>query len=79
MMAMSFTFSDLTKANYSSLLDYFFLQISSPLPIRNSEQPYQREDITKTRLFKYIENFTPKTENFQIKKTLIFFIFLLKS
>ena len=36
--------------------------------------------ITKTRLFKihvYIENFTFKTENFQIK-TLIFFIFLLK-
>ena len=24
--------------------------------------------ITKTRLFKYIENFTSKTENFQIKK-----------
>ena len=24
--------------------------------------------ITKTRLFKYMENFTSKTENFQIKK-----------
>ena len=35
--------------------------------------------ITKTRLFKYIENFTSKKiENFQIK-TLIFFIFLLKT
>ena len=34
--------------------------------------------ITKTRLFKYIENLTTKTENFQIKKNLIFFIFLLK-
>ena len=34
--------------------------------------------ITKTRLFKYIENFTSKTENFQIKK-IIFFIFLLKN
>ena len=36
-------------------------------------------DITKTRLFKYIENFTTKKdENFQIKN-LIFFIFLLKN
>ena len=26
---------------------------------------------TKTRLFKYIKNFTPKTEKFQIKETLI--------
>ena len=34
--------------------------------------------ITKTRLFKYIEIFTTKTENFQIK-ILIFFIFLLKT
>ena len=33
--------------------------------------------ITKTRLFKYVENFTRK-ENFQIK-ILIFFIFLLKT
>ena len=29
--------------------------------------------ITKTRLFKYIENFTPKSESFQIRKNLIFF------
>ena len=36
-------------------------------------------DITKTRLFKYIEIFTTKkTENFQIK-ILIFFLFLLKT
>ena len=35
--------------------------------------------ITKTCLFKYIENFITKTENFQIKKNLIFFIFLLKT
>ena len=34
--------------------------------------------ITKTRLFKYIENFTTKNENFQIK-IVIFFIFLLKT
>ena len=33
--------------------------------------------ITKTRLFKYIENFTPKNEKFQIK-FLISFIFLLE-
>ena len=31
-------------------------------------------DITKTRLFKYIENFTSKTENFQIKISDIFHI-----
>ena len=34
--------------------------------------------ITKTRLFKYIENFTTRTESFQVK-ILIFFIFLLKN
>ena len=33
------------------------------------------QSITKTRLFKYIENFTPqKTENIQIKNSDIFFI-----
>ena len=37
------------------------------------------QDITKTRLFIYIENFTTKKkENFQVK-ILIFFIFLLKT
>ena len=30
--------------------------------------------VTKTRLFKYIENFTSKTENFQIKHSDIFHI-----
>ena len=35
--------------------------------------------ITKTRLFKYKENFTSKKRNFSGKKTLIFFIFLLKN
>ena len=30
--------------------------------------------ITKTRLFNYTENFTPKTENFQIKNSDIFHI-----
>ena len=36
--------------------------------------------ITKTPLFNHIENFTiKKKENFQIKKVLIFFIFLLKT
>ena len=39
---------------------------------------FDKISITKTRLFKkYIENFTFKTEKFQIK-TLIFLIFLLK-
>ena len=35
--------------------------------------------ITKTRLFKYIENFTSKNGKFSDKKTLIFFIFLPKN
>ena len=39
----------------------------------------RRDDITKTRLFKYIENFTTKNWKFSDKKTLIFFIFLLKT
>ena len=33
----------------------------------------------KTRLFKYIENFTSKNWKFSNKKTLIFFTFLLKN
>ena len=40
----------------------------------------KRHFITKTRLFKYIEIFyNPKKEYFQIKKILIFFIFLFKT
>ena len=39
---------------------------------------FSTENITKSRLFKYIENFTQKSESFQIK-ILIFFIFLLKT
>ena len=35
--------------------------------------------ITKTCLFKYIENFTSKSWKFSNKQTLIFFIFLLKT
>ena len=31
-------------------------------------------DITKTRLFKYIENFTTKNENFQMKMSVSFHI-----
>ena len=34
--------------------------------------------IKKTRLFKYIENFTTKQGNYQIKRSDIFFIFLLE-
>ena len=33
-----------------------------------------QQNITKTRIFKYIENFAPKTEIFQIKKNDIFHI-----
>ena len=36
------------------------------------------EIITKTRLFKYLENFTTKNRKFSDKKSDIFFIFLLK-
>ena len=35
--------------------------------------------ITKTRLLKYIEYFTTKKWNFSVKKSDIFFIFLLKT
>ena len=35
--------------------------------------------ITKTGLLKYTENFITENENFQFKKNLIFFIFLLKT
>ena len=34
----------------------------------------QSQYITKTRLFKYIENFTPKSESFQIKNSDTFHI-----
>ena len=34
--------------------------------------------ITKTRLFKYVENFT-YVENFQVKNSYVFFKFLLKT
>ena len=39
----------------------------------------QNATITKTRLFKYKENFTAKTWKFSDKKNLIIFIFLLKT
>ena len=35
--------------------------------------------ITKTRLFKYIENFTTKKWKFSDEKILIFFLILLKT
>ena len=37
------------------------------------------EDITKTRLFKYIESFTTKKWKFSDEKMLVVFIFLLKT
>ena len=37
------------------------------------------QNIMKTRLFKYIENFTSKNWKFSDKKLLLFFIFLLKT
>ena len=57
----------------------FLLIISENFVIENHVFPPKR-CITKISLFKYMENLTSKkTENFQIKKTLIFFIFLLKT
>ena len=56
-------------ANHSEafpLLQFLFLRISDTA------------NIMKTHLFKYIENFTTKTESFQIN-ILLFFIFLLKT
>ena len=52
------------------------LKVCVPNANVNSRSPGY---ITKTHLFKYIVNFTSKTENFQIKKNLIFFIFLLET
>ena len=40
---------------------------------------YSIMPITKTHLFKYIENFTSKNRKFSDEKTLIFFILLLKT
>ena len=51
--------------------------------IENSDQPAQPRSlikvvriITKTGLFKYIENFTTKTESFQIKILILFIFFI---
>ena len=45
----------------------------------DSDQPVHPQNlmsITKTRLFKYIDNFTSKTENFQIKSLIFFHIYV---
>ena len=55
--------------------------------VEESDEPCQSvrmhrlnlSSITKTCLFKYTENFTTKKRNFSDKKTLIFFLFLLKT
>ena len=47
---------------------------------KKKKLPFEKKDnITQTRLFKYIENFTTKTWKFSDKKSNIFFIFLLKT
>ena len=49
---------------------------------RDEEQTMPKQTphtITKTRLFKYIENFTPQNIKFSNKVNLIFFIFQLKT
>ena len=44
------------------------------------EEKKKKKNITKTHLFKYTENCTSKkTEKIQVKKNLIFLIFLLKT
>ena len=68
------------KTRYS--LSVFLLKHAGRLhvlPDRYLQASKEDAYITKTRLFKYIENFTTKkTESFQIK-ILTFFIFLLKT
>ena len=44
---------------------HMFMKSDEELPEIIDESIY--ENIMKTRLFKHIENFTTKTENFQIK------------
>ena len=46
---------------------------------RDCLQTESLDTITKTHLFKYIENFTSKNGKISDKKTLKFFIFLLKN
>ena len=55
----------LKKKNKNKSLEYHLLQIL--LGVKGLS-------ITKTRLFKYIENFTTKNENFQMKNSGIFHI-----
>ena len=58
------------------------LHVESTLLLQLSYSPFKgpllsldtKRTITKTRLFKYIENSTPKTEKFQIKNSDIFHI-----
>ena len=46
----------------------------SPIGAETSSSRFSPKCITKTHLFKYIENFTSKTENLQIKNSDIFHI-----
>ena len=46
---------------------------------RTFNEDMQHMFIRKTRLFKYIENFTSKNWKFSDKKILIYFLFLLKT
>ena len=59
------------------------LVMYSKVKVNKCHEKYNRDYRDRleniTRLFKYIGNFTTKNENFQIKKNLIFLIFLLKT
>ena len=63
-------------------LNSCFLELKEEFPRESqtsSNQPRYTNHYLRKRLFKYIENFTSKTEFFfQIKSSDIFFIFLLK-
>ena len=47
--------------------------------IQSIKSIFEMDEIMKTHLFKYIEQFTSKNWNFSDKKILIFFLFLLQT
>ena len=58
---------------------YNTVHYNTVLDITRFKARSQNLYITKTRLFKYIENFTSKNKKNSDKKNLIFFIFQLKT
>ena len=64
---------------YKRLLKWNLLHTKTQNYDFNKLQQYECSDITKTRLFKYIENFISKNWKFSDKKLWYFFIFLFKT